>query len=634
MTTFAGWWIARRRRAPAEAPHPGPAEPQVDLHLRVQVVDRRERPLAGATVRAVTWGGAWAEETPRSFGPVETDPEGRASLLLSDPGSARVTVEHPEWGVRAVTMFVPGPPQTVFLPGGVTVAGRVLTPAGSLASVESGRLEPASGDHDLERALSFEAPGVWRLGGVTPGAYLLYLEGLAEPQPLVVPPVLATAIFRHDLVWPELIDVPGRAADPDGRPLPGWRIGAFPEGGEQLSSEVETDPDGGFELRLTRGRRYHFRLVDPDFAQPHTQVTAEADGAFLHLTGPKTAHLSGRVVLADPRCAGPIIAHVGSRTYLVPSGGATFQLDGLPAGRQGVWLESEHGISRPIELDLAGPTDGPFTFTLEPKVNFRGRILDADGRPRPERHQLVLRPEGLSAPQHALALGPDGTFVLEGLAPGPYLYSVRGPGWLPSPERTIALGRADLPRVWTVANGAPLTGILQHHGVPLAGVPLFLRPLEPHPWGHEAHAETDAAGRFRFDGAPPGRYALLHYDAEQGHGRGAIVDVPSAGLFGIAVELEPEHGARMALHLPTAPGRRFLLCVTPGRGTVPGAAPAIRTQQVEPLVSAVVLLGLPPGPATLSVEAFEASDAAGQSWSLPVDLVPQEVTRVQLPPLG
>lgn len=630
-TGFASWWLTRRKRAPLEAPTP-PPEPQVDLHLRVQVLDRRDHPIADAIVTALGWGeGWWEEQEVATFGPVQTGKDGRAALQLPRAGSVRIRVEHPAFGVTARGVAVPSAPAVVVLRGGVEVEGRVYTASGPLAPVEAGRLEPAGGSRELRRDLHFQAPGIWRLGGVEPGTYLLYLDALAEPEVLVIPPVMATPVFHHELILPDLIEVVGRAVDPEGRPLAGWWVGAFPVGGEELSAEVETDADGGFELHLTRGKVYHFRLSDPDLQRPFIQSSAIADGTFLVLTGPKTAHLRGAVAFADPQCGGAITAHVGSRTYLVPSGGSSFQLDGLPAGAQIVWLESDNGISRPVELDLADLPVEPITFLLEPKVEWRGRIVDTDGHPRPTGHRLVLTPAGLSGPKREVALEADGSFAALALAPGPYNFSVRGPGWMPTIERRVELGAALAPPLWTLPSGVQVSGILELRGRPLPGAMIALRPLEPHAWGYEAGTETDASARFQLAGVPPGRYVLLHFSVEDGEGLGVILEVPPAGLQGIKVELEPPNGARLAIQLSPAPGRRYLLCLTAGHGTVPAGSAALRSHQVEPLIGRVVLSGLPPGPATLNVEAFEPGDAPGSSWSIPVDLVALEVTRVDLP---
>ncbi len=152
-------------------------------------------------------------------------------------------------------------------------------------------------------------------------------------------------------------------------------------------------------------------------------------------------------------------------------------------------------------------------FRLGPGFSLSGRVRDEDGRAVPHADVAVLlrgRGDlvggGLLLP-HARC-DDDGAFVIAGIGPGDHRLAVRVPG-----RQWIGAVRFRAPGVERIDVCVPPTGGLEGTvtdattGGPVAGARVWVSP--PAFWLlTQFGAETDASGRYRFDGVAAG----LHYD--------------------------------------------------------------------------------------------------------------------------
>lgn len=322
---------------------------------------------------------------------------------------------------------------------GVELGGEVLWPDGSAA----GSALVSFGAREVRAE-----EGRFRLRGLLPAADLLRIEA-SRPGALgrfaqeVVP---GSTPARFVLVETPLHDVRVRVTDGRGAPVEvsvsAWYTGAD---GEADRAVVRREPDATFRLSLPAGHlrlelaaeRFHDRVLELELPSKElVEVTLEA-----------ARELSGRVL--DP--AGAPIEGARVRSLAVPSApGATTDAEGrfrlLSAARPERLVASHeaHAPSAPLELALDGPSAEGLELRLRAPCTLEGRVrgtvdedtlleLDSAGGPRTSR------------------LAPDGSFRLQGLAPGPCEVRVVRAG-VEGPRVTVELG-ADAPT--TVELDAP-----------------------------------------------------------------------------------------------------------------------------------------------------------------------------------
>src|SRR5262249_49306626 len=117
---------------------------------------------------------------------------------------------------------------------------------------------------------------------------------------------------------------------------------------------------------------------------------------------------------------------------------------------------------------------------------------------------------------------PDGTFVLAGLAPGPFRVRVSGAGVVASEVRRVAAPAANLAVV--VSRAVTIAGSVTDAGIPAAGAAIEVSgaTLDAPP---EVAAGPD--GRFRVDGLPEGQFVVA---ARRGGRAAADINVGRRGL--------------------------------------------------------------------------------------------------------
>jgi hypothetical protein len=143
-------------------------------------------------------------------------------------------------------------------------------------------------------------------------------------------------------------------------------------------------------------------------------------------------------------------------------------------------------------------------------------------------------------PRHVIS--PDGRFAVAGLPVGLVEVVVVAPGLAPSLPQRVRLS-PDVPARLEVVlvPGAILTGrvVDRLERRPLAGARVSLERSEASTLPVQAMAQTDAEGRFRLAGLPPGRHSVLLVAA--GHdARLTSIDLPPRGELGpLELDLAP-----------------------------------------------------------------------------------------------
>ena len=248
----------------------------------------------------------------------------------------------------------------------------------------------------------------------------------------------------------------------------------------------------------------------------------------------------------------------------------SFRIDGVPPGVYEVRASRGTLVADPWEgLTIAAGGEARATLTLEPGTAFRGVVVRAEDATPIEGAEILLSEEALSFQPRAARTDEAGAFALEGLRPVPHRLSVRAEGFVPivaeartpdgEPVRielrraailsgavVDALGHAvagaQVEIVGTDESGAavgsgaaddPFRAALfaqQQEGpvpiasgelgvtlgevppIPLGSGPMVLPPAAAtaDPAAGEALGSiTDAQGRFRLEGVPPGRLQLV-----------------------------------------------------------------------------------------------------------------------------
>lgn len=601
-------------------------------HIDLPALRRLEgKVLNAASRKPLAWALVWPGDDPGNA--TFTGPGGTYTVAERAGGRSWVQVEAS--GFRPASAKLPQAPArvpTVALEPARTLAGRVLDRAGAplggvavtVAPDRRERGEVFRPDLAASRALS-DAEGRFVLRGLAAApAYELTASrtGYQAAQATVA------AGGEVRLVLERARSAHGVAVDAEGRPLAGVEVTAASASSETVTAI--TDDRGRFEVPALPGDRVDLEARRQGFAPtvvPGVVVAAGPGPADLGtLTLLPGVRIEGRVTGAAGRPlagAGAWLteegrAQAGTLRKREPDartdGAGRFAIADLARGRRVNVLVAYEGYVPSWVAGVEAPTSRPLAVVLERASRVRGRVEDASGEPVPGA-SVRLRPAppppgtvGVEVRRSEntadVEAGPDGSFAFAEVAPGAVTLEASAEGFVP-PEpvelQVPADGQVQEVRL-VLGRGAVVGGwITNAGGEPVAGAQVRIG---------EIRSESDAEGRYRLAGIPPGSAALAlsHpaykpkgqlVDVQPGENRadvmlergatvsGRVVDEAGAPRPGAEVRLR-NRGERGLLGYRTssgADGRFEVLAVADGsfdlEAEAGGFAPALHPNVVE-----------------------------------------------------
>ncbi len=496
----------------------------------------------------------------------------------------------------------------------------------------------------VDRAASLSlSPGEWALSASAPGL-------ASEPEILHLDHGEVASVTLR-LVPAGMVQ--GRVTRPDGTPAFGvsvrglivttWSQGSFTAEAEAVCAAATTDAEGRYELHVRPGPIYPYAesggLLSPcGRVEPAKGETATCD---LALVEGKT--ISGRVLDREGR--GLVGAELWVLPYDHPPGGrvpnfrrsvktgedGVFVVGHLPEGSYGVDASAEGHVREYREKVASGTSE--LEITLKDCGRIEGKISLPEGSLGEGVAVGVVPLGGTHSGASGSQVNQDGTFFVEGLAPGRYAVVARAKGFAPAIGDPV-----DVPEGGTV-DGVVLElspgGALHGHVVASKdGAPVFQAHLsigtesrKSGKWAPIDHllegVTTDANGAFAWEDLAPGEYELS-------------VRHPDFGPRERTVRIEREKKTEIEVKLPSAArvfGRVLDAGGKPKKGAIVdtmahGRAVADDEGRYE-------IDGLPPGEITLCCrEGGEGLGGFGDSQVQKVHLDPGQSIEVNFPPSG
>lgn len=512
------------------------------------------RDPAGRVVAGATLSVDLSRQRPATLRPTSDDDgalrHGRAEATTGDDGSFLLgvlpradgyllEVTHP----GAVPVALPldlerrPPPDSmaIVLPRGATIRATLMGPddlpvAGALSRATDLSRPEAAGGGAIE-AVS-DAEGIVRLAPLAAGRWrveILPPRGLRSwhgPVSVRGGETLDLGIVRSR----PGVAVSGRVVSKvDEAPVAGATVRALRSlnGASSLERTARTDDEGRFELAGLAEGRYELRVdAKPEFV-PLVEKEVEAPAGGMTLELERAATIEGIVVADDgapleqltvlARPADPRAASASAGTpEIVDRDAGRFRIDGIAPGRVVVLARARGRIAaRSTEIDLAaGEAREGLLLTLERGgLALTGRVVD-----RASRGGLAgATVTPLDAPEQATATATDGSFSIEGLAPGQLRVAAAHPEHASQVLALVASPDRSEPVEIALGLGAMVEGsVTAADGTPVAGARIEARPDD-----RAFAARTAITG-------PDGRYRIEHVPAGSGRvaraGGGSRID--------------------------------------------------------------------------------------------------------------
>lgn len=337
----------------------------------------------------------------------------------------------------------------------------------------------------------------------------------------------------------EALVIEGLIVDAKGAPIPEADVELSGEAG--AVSRTHTELDGRFVTEALPLDLYEVRVTAPGYSLSSARGVAPG-GPTLKLSLSRGGALIGRVIGPDGQGVQATL-HIGGAGSFPPrvarsDATGAFEVRGLPAGQyQALALAADLGSAWPVRAEVQGgdaPTDA-LEVVVHPghtlKMQVRGLTVGIGGGDAElvvEGALVTLSAEAL----HVLALydvsDSSGEISFRGLPAGRYYVAVRAPGYLTDQPRWVEVPSPDTVAI-TLGRGVTVEGrALDRDGRPVAGAKVaahikttagafwvieddrlgvlhrLVRPDGLPISAASRRFSTDADGRFRLSGLPPG----------------------------------------------------------------------------------------------------------------------------------
>ncbi len=399
------------------------------------------------------------------------------------------------------------------------------------------------------------ADGRFEIRGMTPGDHAVSVRktGFATERfdPVKVPEDGSPQPLAVTLAPGALIS--GTVRQKSGTPAEGWSVVASAAGTSALGPRAlgalqPTGSDGFFLLDgLKAGQVYDLQLFGGRGIGPIRKgVAAPAENVEILVAG--TGRIAGRAV--DAKDGRPLTAYTVAYEPERTGGGGLFRIVNRAAGRQVTGIGEKHEVSsddgtflledvppgtwsvvveaKGYQTARAGNVvveEGGTAQNVEVKASLgarlTGRVLDAlSGQPVPGATVTPGATGPAGGPLAALAADvseslttdADGSFVLEGIAPGKVPLTVTHPDYSDVHQTVDAKEGSSTAEIRMTAGGGLGGVVYSDAGQPLPGADVVLQAAGDTGFGRAlaggSSAVTDGAGHFRFDHLTAGRYSL------------------------------------------------------------------------------------------------------------------------------
>lgn len=473
-----------------------------------RVVDSRGKGVGGASVRLIGPSAVWAAYGP-AFDEVGTDGTGAFRFLGLPPmGSFFVRVMSGSAQVNAEIQ--PGGKNSIVLPEGASVSGRVMWPAKPPGVTWYVTVSPAEGRNRRIRVLGAE--GRFEVDGLPAGRTTLrVLDGFKEASGTGYDAVLAAGqrVMGVELRPEPLLTIEGNVVGEGGQPKAGYEVGVSAADGAAHAFTTRTDAEGRFRLGPLPEGTY---TVSADGVSESATAPAGTEDVRLVVDQVKPL-LSGTVLLPDgsPLPRGTLrvlMSREGNKTSWYGTGvsAGSFQRE-LPPGTESIEInmgDAFDAAGRPVSVRpyaATVPVGKPVTIRLKAARSISGIVVTERGvgvpgvrlmswatsHPgRPPNPNVVSDSEG----RFALVGWEDGVTVQVRVREAPAGYA---------PPAPVDVGpKATSVRIVLRGGGGTVAGRVEDaEGKPIAGVYVKGRFGDA-----QAEATSGSDGRFELQGVP------------------------------------------------------------------------------------------------------------------------------------
>jgi hypothetical protein len=617
-----------------------------------RVVDESVAPLAEVEVRIGAYR-AWAEghAVPRLPGPRDlygwiaaTDPEGRFRFEAPLPTAPSIWLEiDPDPFHDSLRIVFGGerrgarPPLaegeldlgTMTLATTGAIRGRVLDHEGRpIAGAEL--VVGTDRSSTIDRRATSDSAGAFTIGHVPAGTYGVNAEHEGHLSEFRTPLAIERERITQagDFLLRDAPVLAGVVVDPSGAPIANARLWGWPSS-HGAGAGTRSAADGTFTIHLPQDEPYSLGAECEGYepvSQHDRSTQYPPDTTDLRIVMEPAATLAIRVVDAE---TGEPIERFGytvlvdnswyGSVHVYTTGFGKPAIHEAPDGRARaafrvgqdvvVVVAPGYGPNR-VDIDPSAPVDDPYVVRLARNASVSGIVLmsglAAEGAIVRLEVGFLGQDPGESQPRFSVdrdrstteRANSSGAFCFEDVGPGTYrLLATSATGsarrldpFAVGSGETLDLGRLELQAP------ASVTGrVLLPPGRVLAGRRVQLDDSFDRP-----SAVTDAGGRFRFEGVPPGRHELrllavpgefaasddVVLDLALGETREVVLDVRERGtcelrltiLFGTG----PVEGLMIHLDGPGPPrGRRISLGPTADDGSARGSVPVASEYRVR-----------------------------------------------------